>query len=66
MNIYHLTTGTLRARVSRYTQDYVYLELHFLGQEPTFKTLTRDSFQGLDKWVEDNYDIDKSKQTINN
>jgi hypothetical protein len=57
MTHYQLTSGILSARIARYTQDYVFLELNFEGQESQFKQLTRDSFDGLDKWVEENYNL---------
>jgi hypothetical protein len=55
INIYRLCSGILQARIIRYTQDYVFIEIKFEGQESDFKQLTRDSFDGLDKWVEDNF-----------
>ena len=57
MTHYQLTSGILSAKVVRYMKDYVVLELKFEGQESEFKTLTRDSFDGLDKWVEENYNL---------
>lgn len=57
MGKYLLTSGILSARVVRYTADYVILELKFEGQESDFKTLKKDSFDGLNKWVEENYNL---------
>jgi hypothetical protein len=57
MTHYQLTSGILSAKISRYTEDYVFLELKFEGQESDFKQLTRDSFDGIDKWVEENYNL---------
>lgn len=57
MTHYQLTSGILSARISRYTEDYVFLELKFEGQESRFKQLTRDSFDSLDLWVKDNFDL---------
>jgi hypothetical protein len=57
MTHYQLTSGILSARIARYTQDYVFLELKFEGQESQFIQLTRDSFDRLDKWVEENYNL---------
>jgi hypothetical protein len=57
MTHYQLTSGILTAKIVRYTEDYVFLELKFEGQESQFKQLTRDSFDGLDRWVEENYSL---------
>jgi hypothetical protein len=57
MTHYQLTSGILSAKIVRYTEDYVFLELKFEGQESDFKQLTSDSFDGLDKWVEENYNL---------
>ena len=57
MTHYQLTSGILSAKIARYTEDYVFIELKFEGQESQFKQLTRDSFDGLDKWVDDNYNL---------
>lgn len=57
MKHYQLTTGVLSAKIARYTEDYVFIQLQFEGQETQFKQLTRDSFDGLDIWVADNYDL---------
>jgi len=54
---YLLTSGILSAKVARYTEDYVILCLKFEGQKEDFKTLTKDSFDGLDKWVDENYNL---------
>lgn len=57
MNRYQLASGTLHAKVVNHTDDYVFLELKFSGQSSKIKKLTSDSFDGLDKWVEENYDL---------
>lgn len=57
MTHYRLTSGILLAKIARYTEDYVFLELQFRGQEVKLKQLTRDSFDGLDRWVEENYTL---------
>ena len=57
MKIYQLTSGILLAKIVRYTEDYVILELQFEGQESNYKQLTRDNFDGLDIWVEENYSL---------
>ena len=57
MKLYQLTSGILIAKIVRYTEDYVFLELKFEGQESNYKQLTRDNFDGLDKWVEENYSL---------
>ncbi len=57
MTHYQLTSGILSAKISRFMQDYVWIELKFEGQESQFKQLTRDSFDSLDKWVEENYNL---------
>ena len=54
---FQLTSGILSVRIARYTEDYVFLELKFEGQESQFKKLTRDSFDGLSKWIEENYNL---------
>jgi len=57
MTHYQLTSGILSAKIVRYTEDYVFIELKFEGQESQLKQLTRDNFDGLDKWVDDNYNL---------
>jgi hypothetical protein len=57
MRHYQLTSGVLSAKVVRYTQDYVFIELKFQGMETRYKQLTRDSFDGLTSWVKHNYDV---------
>jgi hypothetical protein len=57
MKHYQLTTGKLSAKVVRYTEDYVFLELNFQGMEKQYRQLTKDSFDGLTSWVKYNYDL---------
>jgi hypothetical protein len=59
MTHYLLTSGILSAKIVRYTEDYVFLQLKFEGQESDFKQLTRDNFDGLDKWVKESYNLIK-------
>lgn len=58
MTTFELTTGILEAKVARYMQDYVVLAIEFEGlKETQYKTITKDSFDGLEKWIDDNYDL---------
>ena len=57
MKNYQLTSGILQAKISRYTEDYVVLTLNFEFKGEKFITLTKDSFNGLDNWVKENYQV---------
>lgn len=55
--IFQLISGVLECKVARYMQDYVVLELKFAGKPTDYKTITKDSFDGVELWVDDNYDV---------
>jgi hypothetical protein len=57
MTNFKLTTGILRAKVSRFTQNYVILLVSFEMQEPDFIVLSRENFDGLNSWVSTNYKL---------
>ena len=57
MTHFLLTSGILSAKIVRYTEDYVFIELKFEGQESQFEQLNRTNFDGLNKWVDDNYNL---------
>lgn len=57
MKIYQLTIGILEAKISRFTEKNVILKFRFDLKEPIFVTLSKDNFNGLDSWVQENYDL---------
>jgi len=59
MENFKLTTGILRAKVSRFTQNYVILLVSFEMEEPNFIVLSKENFNGLNSWVTDNYTLSK-------
>ena len=57
MTHFILTSGILSAKIVRYTEYYVIIELKFEGQSSQFERLDRTNFDGLKKWVDDNYNL---------
>lgn len=57
MSIYQLKTGILKAKLVRYAFNYVIIEIQFEGSEAEYLKIPTEEFNGIDSWVNNNYDV---------
>ena len=55
MKIYNLKSGVLLAKIVRYTSSNVIIKFNFEFQGEEFLTLSRENFNGLDSYINENY-----------